>query len=75
MCCIQIQTPYAIKPQRVLPKVAVGFVMHISRDGFAYKDGIKGQYMILNLKKKLCICILSSEEEMGQVSEILRGMI
>lgn len=75
MCSIQISTPYAIKKERVLPKIGVGYVMHISRDGYVYKDGTNGQYLIINFSKNLLITILSSEKEMNYVSEILRGII
>jgi len=50
-------------------------VMHISRDGFAYKDGTNGQYLILNLTKNLLITIFASERDMSCVTEILRGLI
>jgi len=75
MCSIQINTPYAIKPERVLPKIGVGYVMHISRDGYFYKDGTNGQYLIINFKKQQIISILSSEQDMSCVTEILRDII
>jgi CubicO group peptidase (beta-lactamase class C family) len=75
MCSIQIETPYAIKPGRVLPKIGVGYIMHISRDGYIYKDGTNGQYLIINLKKQQIISILASESDMSCVTEILRDLI
>lgn len=75
MCSVQIETPYAIKPERVLYKLGVGFVMYISRDGFVFKDGNNGQYLIVNFKKNLLLTILSSESEMKYVTEILRDLI
>ena len=75
MCSTQIQTPYAVKPGRVLPKLGVGYVMHISRDGYFYKDGKNGQYLIFNFEKNLLISILSSETDMTSVTEILRNLI
>ena len=75
MCSAQIITPYAIKPERVLPKTGVGYIMHISRDGYFFKDGANGQYMIINFDKNLLITILSSEKEMKYVTEILRDII
>lgn len=74
-CTSQIETPYAVKPERVLPKIGVGYVFHISRDGFVYKDGTNGQYLIFNFDKNLLITILSSEKDMSQVTEILRDLI
>lgn len=75
MCSTQIKTPYAVKPNRVLPKEGVGFVMHISKDGYVFKDGTNGQYLIINFSKNQLITILSSESEMQYVTEILRGLI
>ena len=75
MCSIKIETPYAIKPGRVLPKIGVGYIMHISRDGYIYKDGTNGQYLIINLKKQQIISILASESDMSCVTEILRDLI
>lgn len=75
MCSTQIETPYAVKYGKVLPKVGVGFVMHISRDGYVFKDGTNGQYLILNFEKNILISILSSETNMEYVTEILRGII
>ncbi len=75
MCSTQIATPYDTKPERVLPKYGVGYIMHISRDGFAFKDGTNGQYIILNPDKNLLITILASETDMPCVLEILRGLV
>lgn len=75
MCSIQIETPYAVKPGRILPKIGVGYVMHISRDGYVYKDGTNGQYLIINFKKQQIISILASESDMNCVTEILRDLI
>lgn len=75
MCSTQIDTPYAVKPERVLPKIGVGYIMHISRDGYIFKDGTNGQYLIINFNKNLLISILSSEKEMKYVTEILRDLI
>lgn len=75
MCSEQMETPNAYKPERVLPKIGVGFIMHISRDGYVYKDGTNGQYMIINFDKKQIITIFSSEEDMSCVTEVLRGLI
>lgn len=75
MCTMQIPTPYAVNPERVLPKIGVGYIMHISRDGYVYKDGTYGQYLIVNFDKNQLITILSNEQEMSYVTEILRGII
>lgn len=75
MCKTQMSTPYAVKPERVLPKYGVGYVMHISRDGYFYKDGSNGQYLIVNFNKNQLITILSTEKEMQYVTEVLRGLI
>ncbi len=75
MCSTQMQTPYAVKPERVLPKESVGLVMKISRNGYVFKDAKNGQYLIVNFDKNLLITILASEKEMQFVTEILRGVI
>ena len=49
--------------------------MHISRDGYAYKDGADGQYLIVNFAKNQLITILSAKPEMQYVTEILRGLV
>ena len=72
---VLIALAYAVKPERVLPKVGVGYVIHISRDGYIFKDGTNGQYLIINFDKNLLISILSSEKEMKYVTEILRDLI
>ena len=69
MCSAQIDTPYAVKPERVLPKIGVGYIMNISRDGYIFKDGTNGQYVIINFDKNLLISILSSEKEMKYVQK------
>ena len=75
MCSIQLETPYAAKKERVLPKNATGFVFHVSKDGYIFKDGAKGQYLILNFIKKQIISITSDEQEEVKVLEIIRDII
>lgn len=75
MCSVQMETPYAAKKERVLPKNAVGFVFHISRDGYVFKDGANGQYLIINFEKKQLITIVSDETDETKVLEILRGIL
>ena len=47
----------------------------MNRDGYVYKDGTNGQYLIVNFNKQQLITILSSEPEMSKVTEILRNLI
>lgn len=75
MIKLQIETPDNYKPERVLPKVGGGYFTFISRDGYVFRDGTNGQYIILNKDKKLLITIMASEPEMKNVTEILRGLI
>ena len=75
MCSLQIKTSEYYKPERVLPKIGVGYFSFISRDGYVFRDGSDGQYLIINNSQKLLISILSSEIEMKYVTEILRGLI
>lgn len=75
ICSLQMSTPYLYKPERVLPKLGVGYFTFISRDGFIFRAGANGQYIILNREKKLLITILSSEKDMKNIIEILRNII
>lgn len=75
MCSLQFETPTAYKPDRVLPKIGVGYYTFISRDGFVFRDGANGQYIILNEEKDILITIMSSEKDMRNVTEILRDVI
>lgn len=75
MCSIQLETPSAYKPERLLPKVGVGYYTFISRDGFIFRDGSNGQYIIVNKNRKLLVTIMSSEKDMKNVTEVLRNLI
>lgn len=75
MCSTHIDTPYAVKPNRILPKFGVGFVVNTSYDGWVFKDGTNAQYIILNLKKNQLITILSDEEDMTLAQQILKDVI
>ena len=75
MCKLQLETPSAYKSERVLPKIGVGYFTFISRDDFIFRDGSNGQYIILNKNKDILITIMSSEKDMKNVTEILRGII
>lgn len=71
----QIETPSLYKAERLLPKLGAGYFTFISRDGYVFRDGSDGQYLIINRQKNLIISILSSEPNMKYVSEVLRGLI
>ena len=75
MCSIKLETPSAYKPERVLPKIGIGYFTFISRDGYIFRDGFNGQYIILNKDKNLLITIMSTEKDMKNVTEILRNLI
>lgn len=75
MCKIQFNTPYMIKKERLFPKNGIGYYTFISNDGFVFRDGTNGQYIILNKDKNLLITIMSSEKEMNKITEIFRNII
>ncbi len=75
MCKMQLETPSTYKPDRVFPKVGIGYYTFISRGGFIFRDGSNGQYIILNKDKGILITIMSSEKDMKNVTEILRNVI
>lgn len=75
MCSMQLETPEIYKKKKVLPKVGIGYFTFISRDGFVFRDGSNGQYIIVNKDKNLLITIMSTEKEMKNIMEILRNVI
>lgn len=75
MCSMKLKTPSVYKSERVLPKIGVGYFTFISRDGYVFRDGSNGQYIILNKDKNLLITIMSTENDMKNVTEILRNLI
>lgn len=75
MCSLQLETPSAYKPERLLPKVGVGYYTFISRDGFIFRDGSNGQYIIVNKNRNLLVTIMSSDKDMKNITEILRNLI
>ena len=75
MCSMKLETLSAYKPERVLPKIGIGYFTFISRDGYIFRDGSNGQYIILNKDKNLLITIMSTEKDMKNVTEILRNLI
>lgn len=74
MSSMQLETPSVYKPERVLPKIGIGYYTFISRDGYVFRDGSNGQYIIINKEKNLLITIMSSEKDMKNVTEILRNL-
>lgn len=75
MCQMQLETPEAYKKERVFPKVGIGYFIFISRDGFLFRDGSNGQYIIINKEKNLLITIMASTKEMKYVTEVFRNLI
>lgn len=75
MCRLQLETPSAYKSERVLPKIGIGYYVFISRDGYIFRDGSNGQYIIVNKEKNILITIMSSEKDMKNVTEVLRNLI
>lgn len=75
MSSMQLETPSAYKPERVLPKIGIGYYTFISRDSFVFRDGSNGQYIIVNKGKNLLITIMSSEKDMKNITEVLRNLI
>lgn len=75
MCKTQLEVPSAYKPERVLPKIGIGYYTFISRDGYVFRDGSNGQYIIANKDKNTLITIMSTENDMKNITEILRDLI
>ena len=72
---LQLETPSAYKKDRVFPKIGIGYYVFISRDGFIFRDGANGQYIIINKDNDILITIMSTEEKMKNVTEIFRNII
>lgn len=72
---MQIETPNDYKEKRVFPKVGAGYFTFVSRDGYVFRDGKYGQYIIINKGKDLLITILSSEDDMKNITEIFRDVL
>lgn len=75
ICKMQLETPSAYKQERVLPKLGIGYYLFISRDGYLFRDGSNGQYIIVNKDKNILITIMSSEKDMKNITEIFRNII
>lgn len=75
MCTLQLETPSAFKPERVFPKIGVGYYTFISTNNYIFRDGADGQYIIINKERKLLITIMSREKDMKNVTEVLRDLI
>lgn len=75
MISMQIETPNMYKSDRVFPKVGAGYFCFISENGYVFRDGTNGQYIILNREKEILITIMASEKNMKNVTEILRDII
>ena len=75
MTKMQIETPYLVKIERLFPKYGAGYFTFISRDGYVFRDGTNGQYIIINREKELVISIMSSEKDMSKINEIFRGIL
>lgn len=75
MIKLQIETPILVKAERLFPKYGAGYFTFISRDGYVFRDGTNGQYIIINKNKDLLISIMSSEKDMSKITEIFRDNI
>ena len=75
MVKLQIETPNLVKTERLFPKYGAGYFTFISRDGYVFRDGTNGQYIIINKNKNLLISIMSSEKDMSKITEIFRDNI
>lgn len=75
MCKLQLETPLLYKKERIFPKIGVGYYIFISRNGYIFRDGANGQYIIINKEKNILITIMSSEKDMKNVTEIFKNVI
>ena len=71
----QVHCPDYYKAERLLPKMDAGYFTWISRDGIVLRDGSEGQYIICDFKNDRLITIMSTQKDMSQVTECLRGLL
>lgn len=71
----QVDTSHLVKTERLFPKYGAGYFTFISRDGYVFRDGTNGQYIIINKNKKLVISIMSSEKDMSKITEMFRNFL
>lgn len=72
MCSLQFEISSVYKTKVALPMLGAGYYTFISKEGYVFRNGSNGQYIILNKDNNLLITIMSSEKNRENVMEILR---
>ena len=72
MCSLKFEISSVYKTKVALPMLGAGYYIFISKEGYVFRNGSNGQYIILNRDNNLLITIMSSEENRENVMEILR---
>lgn len=72
MCSLKFEISSVYKTKVALPMLGAGYYTFISKEGYVFRNGSNGQYIILNRDNNLLITIMSSEENRENVMEILR---
>lgn len=72
MCSLQFEISSVYKTKVALPMLGAGYYTFISKEGYVFRNGSNGQYIILNKDNNLLITIMSSEKNKENVMEILR---
>ncbi|WP_297668832.1 serine hydrolase [Thomasclavelia sp.] len=72
MCLLQFEISSVYKTKVALPMLGAGYYTFISKEGYVFRNGSNGQYIILNRDNNLLITIMSSEKNRENVMESLR---
>ncbi|MFQ9669827.1 serine hydrolase domain-containing protein [Thomasclavelia spiroformis] len=72
MCSLKFEISSVYKTKVALPMLGAGYYIFISKEGYVFRNGSNGQYIILNRDNNLLITIMSSEKNRENVMEILR---
>lgn len=75
ICSMQLDISFVNKDERLFQKKGIGYYTFISKNGYIFRDGANGQFLILNKEKDLLITILSTDSNLKDVAEILRDLI
>ena len=73
MCSLQFEISSVYKTKVALPMLGAGYYTFISKEGYVFRNGSNGQYIILNRDNNLLITIMSSRQKNREnVMESLR---
>ncbi len=72
MCSMQINTLRDYNKDRTFPKMGVGYGMHISTNGFVFKDGTWGQNIVMNFDRDICFSVTANDLQIKNVENCFK---